>query len=519
MKRVDKSQKKIFSAKTQDITCNVKTLQITSFLEICKSLCPIVSEIKNAGGIAYMVGGSVRDLILNYPIKDVDIEVHGVTTEGLEAVLSKFGKVVTIGKQFGVLKLLSNHDELDIDWSLPRTDSKGRKPTVKIDPDMDIKTACRRRDLTMNAMAIDLNFICQNFDNLKKLAKDKNFDPVKNLQVIDPYGGLEDIKNKRLRAVDEKLFLDDPLRFFRVMQFIGRFEMQPDAGLNKICNTMSLSQHKLFEIEKNTPLAKERIHEELKKLFLKSKLPSLGFRWLLKIGRLKEIFPELSILVNVRQNPKYHPEGDVFEHTMQVLDAAAIIEFYDEQNKDFEQYLIMLAALCHDLGKASKTDKDLHCKGHEFESVKIAARFLKRLTSNKLLIKTVKKLVKFHCMPLQLIGQKSTLKAYKKLAIKLAPETNLRQLALLWLADNRGRNKNFMEPHKFFGDEFLKFIKKAEQANVVTQPEAPILLGRHLIDIVKPGPEMGKLLKKAYRIQIEHGITELAELKKRVLKS
>ncbi len=491
---------------------------VITFLEICENLCPIISEIKNAGGVAYMVGGSVRDLVLNHPIKDSDIEVHGVTTQELETILSKFGKVATIGKQFGVLRLL----HLDVDWSLPRTDSKGRKPTVKIDPDMDIKTACRRRDLTMNAMAIDLNFVCQNLNDIKKLVKNKNFDPVKDLKIIDSYGGLDDIKNRRLRAVDEKLFLEDPLRFFRVMQFIGRFEMQPDSGLNKLCSEMDLSARKLPDIGigvdlgagKNMALAKERVHEELKKLFLKSSHPSLGFRWLLKIGRLKEIFPELWALIDVQQNPKYHPEGDVFEHTMQTLDAAATIEFYDKENVDYEKYLIILAALCHDLGKINKTDKDLHCKGHEIESVKISPHLLKRLTNSKLLIKTVKKLVKFHCMPLQLTGQKSTLKAYKKLAIKLAPETNLRQLALLWLADNRGRNCNSIN---FFRDDFLEFIKKAEQANVAIQPEAPILLGRHLIDVVKPGPEMGKLLKKAYRIQIEQGITDVAELKKRVL--
>jgi tRNA nucleotidyltransferase (CCA-adding enzyme) len=491
---------------------------IYEFLEICKNLCPIIFEIKKAGGTAYMVGGTVRDLILNNSIKDADIEIHGITSDVLEKTLSKFGRVALVGKQFGVFRLY----HMDVDWSLPRTDSKGRKPTVKIDPNMDIKTACRRRDLTMNAMAIDLNFTCDNIENITKniagIAQGEKFDPVKMLQIIDPYCGLEDIKNKKLRAVDQTLFLEDPLRFFRVMQFIGRFEMQPDSSLNRLCGKMSLSQHKLFGVEKNTILAKERVHEELKKLFLKSSHPSLGFRWLLKIGRLKETFPELNALKDIPQNPKYHPEGDVFEHTMQALDAAATIEFYDEQNKGYEQYLITLAALCHDLGKATKTDKDLHCKGHEIESVRVSTHFLKRLTNNKILIKTVKKLVKYHCMPLQLIGQNSTLRAYKKLAIKLAPETNLRHLALLWLSDNRGRSKDFRQPRKLFGDNFLKFINKAEQANVVNQPEAPILLGRHLIDVVKPGPDMGKLLKKAYRIQIEQGVTELAELKKRVMK-
>jgi tRNA nucleotidyltransferase (CCA-adding enzyme) len=486
-----------------------KNLAYLTFLEICKNLCPIIFEIKKSGGTAYIVGGSVRDLVLDNDIKDADIEVHGITTDVLEKILSKFGRVAIVGKQFGVLRLY----HMDVDWSLPRTDSKGRKPTVKIDPNMNIKAACRRRDLTMNAMAIDLNFVCQNIETLTKQAQTKKFDPVKNLQIIDPYGGLEDIKNKRLRAVDQKLFLEDPLRFFRVMQFIGRFEMESDASLNKLCKNMSL-----LDCEKNKPLAKERVHEELKKLFLKSKHPSLGFRWLLKIGRLKEIFPELEVLKHTPQNPKYHPEGDAFEHTMQAIDAAATIEFYDKQNKDHEKYITILASLCHDLGKAKKTDANLHCKGHDLEGAKMAPNFLKRLTNNKLLIKIVKKLVRFHCMPLQLASQKSTLKAYKKLAIKLAPEANLRQLALLWLADNRGRSKNFLKPLKTFGDNFLNFLEKADKANVAIKPEQPILQGKHLLDSIKPGPEMGKLLKKAYQIQIEKDIKSWQELKKIVLR-
>ena len=80
-------------------------------------------------------------------------------------------------------------------------------------------------------------------------------------------------------------------------------------------------------------------------------------------------------------------------------------------------------------------------------------------------------------------------------------------------------NEALLARRSFFTDNFLAFIKKAEQANVARQPEAPILLGRHLIDLVKPGPEMGRLLKKAYRIQIEQGVTDVAELKKRVLGS
>jgi tRNA nucleotidyltransferase (CCA-adding enzyme) len=462
-----------------------------------------VVEIKSAGGTSYMVGGAVRDLVLDYPIKDADIEVHGLTSDQLQKVLEKFGKVELIGKQFGVFRL----HRIDVDWALPRTDSKGRKPTVKIDPDMDIKTACRRRDLTMNAMAIDLNFVCQNIKN-------KTLNVAKDLKIIDPYGGLDDIKSKTLRAVDLKLFTQDPLRFFRVMQFIARFEMSPDEKLNKLCSKMPISY-----TGKKALIAKERIHEEIKKMFLKSESPSLGFRWLVKINRLKELFSELEILRNVPQNPKYHPEGNVFEHTMQALDSAANIEFYEKEKLEEEKYLISLAAICHDLGKAKRTDPQLHCKKHEVESMRLTPKLLKKLTNSKTIIKAVQKLTLYHCAPLHLTAQGSSLKAYKKLAIKLAPETNLRQLALLWLADNRGRNKNSTRPLTHFSDNFLKFIEKAQVAKVSDKPEPPVLLGRHLIDSVKPGPKMGKLLKEAYRIQIEHGITDWKKLKKLVVKS
>ncbi|MCF7899550.1 hypothetical protein K9L05_02780, partial [Candidatus Babeliales bacterium] len=242
----------------------------------------IIKEIIKYGGTPYLVGGSVRDYVLKRDIKDVDIEIHNLSLDKLEECLKKFGRIKLVGKQFGVLRL----HNYDIDWSLPRKDSIGRKPIVQIDPNMTIEMACKRRDLTMNAMAIDLSFVCND-----------NFD-IKNLQIIDPYSGLQDIKNKKLRAVDTKLFNEDPLRFFRVMQFIGRFEFWPDSELNNLCKKMELKDQITGVI-----VAKERISEEIKKLFLKSQRPSLGFRWLQETDRLKEIFPEIYNLIGVQQRP------------------------------------------------------------------------------------------------------------------------------------------------------------------------------------------------------------------------
>jgi len=472
-----------------------------SFWEKYTKLTPLINAIKQAGGIAYLVGGSVRDLVLGKKIKDIDIEVHKISLEKLEDTLKQFGPVKLVGKQFGVLRVHG----FDVDWSLPRRDSSGRKPKVELDPNMTIEQAAKRRDLTMNAMAIDLTKLVE-LPGTKISLTDL---------IIDPYGGLDDIAKKTLRAVDDKLFLEDPLRFFRVMQFLGRFEMTPCPDLNKLCSNMKLEDPQTY-----TPLARERIYEEIRKLFLKSRKPSLGFRWLQDIKRLKEIFPELYALIGIKQRPDYHPEGDAFEHTMQVLDACAILDKYEASETcslEDEKFTIMAAALCHDLGKALTTDEELHSKNHEKESVALAKKLLKRFTRDSSLIKAVCKLVRYHMMPHNLLRENASAKAYKRLAHKIAPEASMRQLALLALADTRGRNPNGPEPLTGYEDEFKSFLEKTDKINVLHRPEPPVLLGRHLLDIVKPGKEMGELLKQAYRIQIDENIKDLEELKRRVL--
>lgn len=466
---------------------------MSNFLFLFKDIKSIIKTIINSGGIPYLVGGAVRDIILGKDIKDIDIEVHKLSLDEFENILKKFGTVRFVGKKFGVLRI----DGINIDWSLPRKDSKGRKPKVKIDPNLTIEKALLRRDLTMNAMAINL----KNIINVKKI--DKKF-------IIDPFNGLQDIKNKQLRLVDKDLFLEDPLRLFRVMQFIARFEMFPDKELNDVCKSMSIT-----DLASGKKISKERIFEELKKLFLKSKKPSLGLRWLKDIGRLKDIFPELFSLIAVNQKEKYHQEGDAFEHTMQSIDVAADINLYEN---DDEKLNILFAVLCHDLGKPQTTDDNLSAKGYEQVSAKIAQKFLKKLTDNNLLISTVYKLIYYHMCPINFVFDNAKLKAYKCLAKKLSPQTNLYQLALVALADKKGRNLKRDEPLK---DLFIKsigeFIKIAENAKIDKKPEPAILLGRDILDIIKPGPKMGKILKKAYDIQIGEGIKDKEILKQRVL--
>ena len=449
-------------------------------------MIPIVDSINQAGGRALLVGGAVRDLFLRRPIKDSDIEVHGLKLDQIQKILERFGHVSLVGKSFGVLRL----NGLDVDWSVPRRDSSGRKPSVVIDPLMPLQDAFRRRDLTINAMGIDL----------------------KSYELLDPFGGLNDLKKGILRATDPELFVEDPLRFFRVMQFVGRFEMKPDRQLNQICKKMDLST-----------ISRERIEDEFNKLFLKSKRPSLGINWLRIIGRLKEIMPELNETIGIEQDAKWHPEGDVYIHTLEALDAVANMTIKDSKQK----LLFMWAALCHDLGKL-KTTHDwgggrISAYGHERAGIPLAKKLLKRFTQNKELIANVCSLVEHHMQPGQFIKNKAKSAAYKRLALKLAPNITLEMLAQFACADKLARNPAG-EPYllqsvigkKLCKDEFA-FMKKAKNLNVLREVEGPILQGRDLKGLVEPGPQMGKLLKKAYEIQLEEGINDKKELEKRIL--
>ncbi len=451
----------------------------------------IINAINEQGGIVYLVGGAVRDLLLAFhhhnsyqtsaTIKDLDIEVHGLSLDALEKILQNFGPVNLVGKSFGVLRL----KKLDVDWALPRADLPGRKPVVFIDPFMSMKEAFARRDLTMNAIGINLI----------------------TFELVDPFGGYSDIQQGILRVPDATRFIEDPLRFYRVMQFIGRFEMKPDDQLDQLCKVMDISN-----------VSRERIEEEFKKLLLKSQRPSLGIRWLDAIGRLKEILPELAAIKNVPQDPVWHPEGEVLEHTLQALDAAASLSYHNNP----EKLMVMYAALCHDLGKASTTkevDGVLKSHGHAELGAVLSKKMLKHIMNNKELIKAVVTLVRYHMLPIQFIQSNASPAAYKRLAKKLAPEANLGMLAKVAYADKQGRNPQKYTPLQEPMPDIDRFIAKSRAIGVYETVEQPVLQGRDLMPEIEPGPIMGTLVRKAYEIQLNTGVRDKEELKKRVLQT
>ena len=249
----------------------------------------IAKAVRDAGGRAVVVGGFVRDRLLGARTKDVDVEVFGLGVERFEAILARFGTVHAVGRAFGVFRAAG----IDADFSLPRRDSK-RGPghrgfDVAPDPSLDFAEAARRRDLTVNSMGLD---------------------PLTG-EVLDPHGGRRDLERHVLRATDPAHFCEDPLRGLRVAQLAARLEMPPDDELVALCRSLDLDE-----------LSGERVFDELAKLLLRAAKPSIGFAVLEDTGLLR-FFPELDALRGVPQDPEWHPEGDVWVHTLMVLDAAA----------------------------------------------------------------------------------------------------------------------------------------------------------------------------------------------------
>jgi len=218
-----------------------------------------------------IVGGYIRDALAGIPSNDIDIELYGIDSlQKVEKILQEFGKINSVGKSFGVCKLL--YKNLDLDFSLPRKDNKiasGHQGfQITIDTHLNFKTAASRRDFTINAIGYD----------------------VKNRKILDPYNGRKDLDKKILKAVDNEKFQEDPLRVLRAIVFATRFTMTLEDSLLFTCKEMI--RKKLLE-----ELPKERIFQELKKLLIKSKNPSKGFYLLKELGGFS-FFKEFNNLDN-----------------------------------------------------------------------------------------------------------------------------------------------------------------------------------------------------------------------------
>lgn len=306
----------------------------------------IANKVKEKGGNTYYVGGYVRDLFLKIENKDIDIEVHGIEEEDLKRILKEVGEPLEFGKDFGIYSLKGTNIDIALPRSEVNTGLGHRDFKVEVNPFIGTKEAARRRDFTINSMMID----------------------VLTNELIDHYNGKSDLDNKILRHVDDKSFIEDPLRVYRAAQFVSRFNLSLDDDTAKLCSNIDVSK-----------LSKQRVEEELKKALLKADKPSLFFDSLKKMNKFDYWFKEIGEMIGHEQNPLKHPEGDVYNHTMMALDEASLY-----RNEVSNSYNYMLLTLVHDFGKLKTrimTESGWHFYGHEnyHEDIKL---FLERLISN-----------------------------------------------------------------------------------------------------------------------------------------
>jgi len=416
---------------------------------------------------------------LGLQIKDYDIEVYGLNSiEELEKILAQYGSVNLVGKSFGVLKF--QYDGEEYDFSFPRTEQKigsgHRGFDVSIDGAMSFKEASKRRDFTINAMGYD----------------------VEEEKFIDPYNGKIDIEKRLLRHIDDETFIEDPLRVYRAIQFCSRFGYTLADKSFELCKNM-VSKGMLEE------LAKERIYVEFTKLLLKSPKPSVGFELMRKLGVLC-YFPELQSLIDVPQPPKWHPEGDVWIHTMMAVDAMVALLGSDEK----QNLRYLFAILCHDFGKATHTTIEkggrIRAIGHEKAGVEPTRKFLYRITNEHEFIASILPLVEHHLKPSHFYIDKSRDKAFRKLATKV----NIEELVIVARADFLGRTTKESLSGIYSAGDWM--IERAKNLKVNNRPLENLLQGRDLIALgLEPSSQFKEILDIVYNLQLEGFISKKEE--------
>lgn len=431
----------------------------------------IARLVRDRGGRALVVGGYVRDKLLGVNSEEVDIEVFGIPEHEVRSLLEQIGRVEAVGQHFSVYKI--GH----VDVALPRRESKtgrGHKGfAVTGDPTMSVEEAARRRDFTINAIS---------------------WDPLTN-EHLDPFNGRADLERRLLRVVDPATFGDDSLRVLRALHFAARFGLTADALTKDICRRIPLDD-----------LPAERVWGEFAKLLLRAARPSVGFALARDIDVTARLLPEMHALIDCPQEPEWHPEGDVWIHTLMVIDEAR------KRNDDLDRArltTVMLAAVCHDFGKPLTTavvDGRIRSLAHEEAGVAPATRVLDRLNINTLdnfdVRTQVLGITAHHLKPgaFYKVRDELTDAAFRRLALKVDMEL----LARLARADCLGRSGNFDCTAMDW------FLEKARSLGVEHKPPAPFLMGRHLLELgVEPGPRMGEILKAVYEMQLDGVVADL----------
>ena len=440
----------------------------------------------------YAVGGYVRDIIRKKITKnpEIDLLISHYKLDKIVEILKLHGKVDLVGRSFGVIKFTKAGKTYDI--SLPRKDTPMPAETrshkdfiITTDPYISIAQDLERRDVRCNSIAARLS----------------------DGSIIDPFQGRQDIEKKRIRLTNPKAFPDDPLRIIRAARFASVLEFDMDAEIYEAAKPVDLSG-----------LSVERINEELYKILLASNFPSIGLEELFTLGVLRQLYPEMYKLTLCIQDSHFHPEKDryghhsVWQHTKITVDQAKRLANMFDLEKPIALALL-LSALFHDIGKATTSQWEfkkkrmvITNKGHDIAGEKITRQIFNRFKifswEGHNLRQLVLPLIKCHHRASELWQNRKvvTKKAFNRLASDIRGEIDL--LVYLDTADRAGRDE---KPLNGLDEQGTWLLEKFKELNVTKETIKPLILGRNLIKLgVSPGPQMGKILKQLFQLQLDN---------------
>jgi poly(A) polymerase/tRNA nucleotidyltransferase (CCA-adding enzyme) len=450
----------------------------------------VAKSLIDEGFECYLVGGAVRDLLLNKDPHDYDLATDALPDE----MINIFPKSVATGAKFGTILALTpdkNNEINEVEVTTFRSEAEyvdGRWPSsvefvVEIDKDLG------RRDFTFNAMAIDLS----NAD-LSGSQEEQT------LEIYDPFNGITDLNRQLLRAVGTPLerFKEDGLRAFKACRMASQLGFK-------------IEQETYDAIKKSIPIVEmvsmERIKEEFMKLLLYSSKPSVGINLLLDTGILAIFLPELVECRGVEQ--KLFHKYDVYEHSLRTCDIA--------------EDSVKLVALLHDIGKVTTDTKDGHFYGHDRLGAQMVEDIMTRLKFSKDEILKAKKLVKNHMFYYPHTTDEMDKEEKEKIKlhewsdaavrrfIKRVGEENIDDLFRLRIADAMANPSSEYNPQEIA--ELQEHISKVRQQDMALKLSDLKITGDDLAEIgIERGPKMGKVLDMLLDSVIEDPLKNKKEI-------